>query len=108
MRLIDADKFKDYIKEGLNDNIKEIMKLPYKKRYELFAITEGVLEDIDEQPTVNFLFFKGDTPPSVITNNGIIEIALDNAYIDTDGLLNDTQKRLFEKWENKQSERRKS
>ena len=47
MRLIDADAFKEYIKDGIDGLI-----LPKDQAVKVIAITKSFLKDIDEQPTV--------------------------------------------------------
>lgn len=47
MRLIDADAFKEYIKDGIVGLI-----LPKDQAVKMIAITKSFLKDIDEQPTV--------------------------------------------------------
>lgn len=50
MRLIDADRFKKYIRDGLSAALPEFKNKEYA---ELAAeVTESFLEDIDAQPTV--------------------------------------------------------
>lgn len=47
MRLIDADAFKEYIKDGIDGLI-----LPKDQAVKVIAITKSFLKDIDEQPTI--------------------------------------------------------
>ena len=51
MRLIDADEFKEYIKNGF-EAMQHLFKTDeYRER--MSKITTGFLQDIDEQPTVD-------------------------------------------------------
>ena len=47
MRLIDADAFKEYIKDGIDGII-----LPKDQAIKVLAVTKSFLKDIDEQPTI--------------------------------------------------------
>lgn len=47
MRPIDADAFKEYIKDGIDGLI-----LPKDQAVKVIAVTKSFLKDIDEQPTV--------------------------------------------------------
>lgn len=47
MRLIDADAFKEYIKDGIDGLI-----LPKDQAVKVIAISKSFLKDIDEQPTM--------------------------------------------------------
>lgn len=50
MRLIDADEFKAYIKNGFYESFGYFKTEEYAKLAK--EVTEGILKDIDEQPTV--------------------------------------------------------
>ena len=50
MRLIDADVFKEYIRESFEEAKGEFQTEKYLKIAD--SVTEGFLKDIDEQPTV--------------------------------------------------------
>ena len=56
MRLIDADAFKEYLKQGTELALKEAMLagiLTKKVEKEIDETLKGILADINEQPTVN-------------------------------------------------------
>ena len=49
MRLIDADEFKEYVSEGYEQN-KDLLQTDEYRNF-AGAVTQGMLKDIDEQPT---------------------------------------------------------